>query len=299
MTLSRRTLMTTALAAPAGAAFAQPDSRVLIVGSMAVEPLLDGPFPLTLDLIPDANNAEGMALLAAAGLPAAGPDTLPVNAFVVRQAGRVTLIDGGAGGLFGPALGKMPERLAAANVGATQVEAILLTHLHADHVGGLVLPNGSARFPNAELVLQAGEAAFWTDDGNRSRAPTGNDAFFVAARAALNAYQGRLRLVSGAESLAPGMTAVPLPGHTPGHAGVLLEDGNERLLIWGDIIHSAALQLPRPEWAVVYDVDPALAAATRARVLEMAAADGVRVAGMHLATQGLIERRGAGYALVK
>lgn len=294
MTLSRRTL----LAAVPALAAASTSAYALNVGNMIVEPLLDGPFPLPLDLIPAANNAEGKGLLTAAGLPAEGPVTIPVNGFVVRRLAGITLVDTGAGGLFGPALGKLPERLAAMGIAPDKVGSIVLTHLHPDHAGGLVLPGGGPRFPNATLVMQADEAAYWTDNGARSRAAQGFDSFFVTARAVLDTYKGRRRMVSGAAQISPGMTAVPMPGHTPGHMGLMLTDGKDSLLLWGDTVHSPALQLARPEWSVAFDVDQTAAAASRARVLDMAATDKVRVAGAHMAMQGRIERRGTGYALV-
>ena len=296
--LSRRAILAATAGLPplASAAWAQAASG-LRVGGLTVTPLLDGVFPLALGMIPAASNPDGEALLAGAGLPRTGPAPLPVNAFAVMRGDRAWLLDAGSGTVLGPDLGKVPAALTGMGLDPARVEAVLLTHLHADHASGVTLPGGGARYPNAELIVQEAEVAFWTDDGARSRAPAGMDVFFEAARAALAAYAGRVRRVSGAAALAPGMTAVPLPGHTPGHMGVLLEDGGERLLVWGDVIHSTVLQLPNPAWTVVFDADPAQAAATRARTLDMAAADGVRVAGMHLATAGRVERRGAGYAL--
>lgn len=294
--LSRRTLTAAALAVPfaARARVAAPYT----VGALSVLPVLDGVFPLTLDLIPGANNPEGEALLAAAGRPATGPDPLPVNGFVVLRGSQVTLVDAGGGTLLGAGLGALPRELEEAGVLPGVVTTIVATHLHADHVGGLMTPGGAARFPNAELVVQEAEAAFWSDDGAMSRAGAGAADFFKAARATLAAYKGRTRLVNGAAELVPGLTAMPLAGHTPGHMGVLVTDGPERLLIWGDIIHSTALQLPHPAWTVVFDVDPAAAAATRARVLDVVAAEKLRVAGAHMASAGQIEKRAEGYALV-
>lgn len=156
----------------------------------------------------------------------------------------------------------------------------------------------AARFPNAEVVVQEAEAAFWSDAGERSRADAVTSSFFDTASAVLKTYKGRVRLISGASELTPGVSTLPLPGHTPGHMGVLLEDAGERLLIWGDVIHSRILQMPHPEWTVVFDADKAQAEATRRRVLDMAAADHLPVTGMHLATRGMIERRGSGYVLV-
>ncbi len=294
--LTRRRLTAAALTVPfaANAQVAAP----YLLGGLAATPLLDGIFPLSLDLIPAAQNAEGEALLVAAGHPATGPDPLPVNGFVVRRGSQLTLIDAGGGSLLGPGLGALPRKLEEAQVFPGAVTTIISTHLHADHVGGLLTAGGAARFPNAELIVQSGEAAFWSDDGAMSRAPAGMQDFFKAARATLAAYKGRTRLVDGAAELVPGMAAVPLPGHTPGHMGVALTDGSERMLIWGDIIHSTALQLPNPAWTVVFDTDPAMAAATRARILDVVTSDQMRVAGMHMATSGRIERRPKGYALV-
>ncbi len=294
--IARRTLLAAAALTPF-AVRAQPAEGIL-VGSFAVFPLVDGIFPLSLDMIPGAKNPEGEALLAAGGRPAMGPDPLPVKGYLVRHGTEVTLIDAGGGGLLGPGLGHLPDLLETLGVPTVAVTRIISTHLHADHVGGLLTSGGGARFPQAELIVQETEAQYWTDDGMRSRAAPGMDDFFTAARTALTAYKGRTRLVSGPAELAPGMTAMPFPGHTPGHMGVLLTDGTARMLVWGDIIHSTALQLPHPAWTVVFDVDPALAASTRARVLDMTASDGIQVAGMHMAQQGRIERHGTGYALV-
>ena len=297
--LTRRTLAAAALATPFAARIARAQvAAPYIVGGLSALPILDGTFALSLDFIPDAKNPEGEALLAAAGHSAMGPDPLPVNGFVVRRGNQVTLIDAGGGDLLGPTLGALPRKLEEAQVFHNTVNTIISTHLHADHVGGLLTSGGGARFPNAELVVQETEAAFWSDDGIMSRASADMQGFFKAARMTLAAYKGRTRLVNGAVDLVPGMTAMPLPGHTPGHMGVMLTDGSERMLIWGDIIHSTALQLPNPAWTVVFDVDPAVAAATRARILDVVAADKLRVAGMHMATAGRIERRAKGYALV-
>ncbi len=297
--IARRSLLAAAALTPfASLAQTAAPTPAVLVGGFAVFPLLDGIFPLSLDMIPDAKNPEGEALLAAAGRPAMGPDPLPVNGYLVRHGTEVTLIDAGGGGLLGPTLGRLPALLETMGLAPVAVTRIISTHLHADHVGGLLTAGGGARFPQAELIVQESEAQFWADDAARAQAPKGMDDFFVAARTTLAAYKGRTRLVNGAAELAPGMTAMSLPGHTPGHMGVLLNDGTERLLVWGDIIHSTSLQLPHPAWTVVFDVDPAMAAATRARVLDMTASDGVRVAGMHMAQQGRIEKRVTGYALV-
>ncbi len=265
------------------------------VGAYTVTPLRDGLFPLQSSMIPGADSEAGRALLAQAGLPPGGPSPEPVNAFLIRRGGRNWLLDAGCGTVFGPDFGQVTAALAAEGVAPDQIDTVWLTHLHADHVGGLLTAEGRARFTGAELIVQEREAAFWSDEGARARAPAAMAVFFDTAQAVLAAYAGRVRRVSGGAELAPGVSFLPLPGHTPGHAGVLIEDGSERLLIWGDVLHSRVLQMPHPDWTVIWDADPAEAIATRRRILDRAATEGLDVAGMHLATRGRITRDGSGY----
>jgi glyoxylase-like metal-dependent hydrolase (beta-lactamase superfamily II) len=299
--LSRRTVLAASallplgLHGPAGAAAPGGPYRV---GAFTVTPLRDGLFPLEPSMIPAAGAQAGQALLKEAGLPAKGPSPEPVNAFLIRRGTRHWLLDAGCGTVFGPGFDRVTTALAAEGLRPDEIETVWLTHLHADHAGGLLTPGRLARFPNAELVVQEREAAYWSDAGARASAPAAVSPMFETAQAVLGAYAGRLRRVSGEAELAPGIRALPLPGHTPGHMGVLVADGSESLLIWGDIIHSRLLQMPHPDWTVIWDTDPAEAVATRRRLLDRAAAEGFRVAGMHLATSGRIARTERGYALI-
>lgn len=299
--LTRRGLLAASALLPLGlrreAAGAATEARDR-VGAFTVTPLRDGLFPLEPSMIPAADSAEGRSLLQAAGLPPGGPSPEPVNAFLIRRGARCWLLDAGCGTVLGPGFNRVTAALAAEGVRPDQVETIWLTHLHADHAGGLITPSGLARFPNAELVLQEAEAAHWSSAGARARAPAALVPFFDTAQAVLAAYDDRLRRVSGEAELAPGVHAVPLPGHTPGHMGVLVADGSERLLIWGDVVHARLLQLPHPDWTVIWDADPAQAVATRGRILDRAAAEGLRVAGMHMDIRGTVQRAGPGYRLV-
>lgn len=281
------------------AAVAQPLSAGPVqVGAFKVTPLLDGMFPFPLNVMPDAASPDGTKLVHAMGAPAGGPLPIPVNAFAVEKNGRLVLIDSGTGTAGGADLGKAARALAAAGLDRTKVEAIILTHLHVDHAGGAIDGSGKAVFPNAELVLQHSEIEFWMDDGIRSRAPQGMDGYFGAARAVLSAYPKKVRAVSGEVELFPGLKAVPEPGHTPGHMGVMIQDGPHSLLMWADIMHVGPLQFPHPDWSVLFDVNRTQAAETRAHMLDRMTVERIQVMGSHLANRGVIERDGAGYRMV-
>lgn len=268
------------------------------VGDFTVTQLRDGTFPIPAKVFPELDSDEGRALLEKGGLPPAGPVPSPVNAWLVRRGDKTWLLDAGCGTVFGPGFDRVEAALAAEGVKPASLETIWVSHLHGDHVGGLTSRDGSARFPNAELVLQEKEVAYWTDAGERSRAAEGDRKGFDIATRALDAYKGRLRTITGEASLASGATSIPLPGHTPGHAGVLLEDGSERLLIWADVVHSRLVQFSHPAWTLAFDVDTHQAVATRKRILDRAVTEKLPIAGMHLADVGRIERSGAAYELL-
>lgn len=253
----------------------------LKLGDAVVTALLDGTLDLPLALFPRTDAAEAATMLHRAFVRA--PVQAALNAFLVQGAGRTVLIDTGAATGLGPGTGRLPAALAAAGVEPASIDAVAMTHLHPDHANGLVAPDGHAAFPNAELVMHAAEHAFWTDEGIRSRAPASMQSFFAAALAGIAPYAKRTRLLSRAnEAVVPGLTAVPLPGHTPGHTGYRVASGGKELLVWGDIVHAPALQFARPDWGIGFDVDMEAAAATRLRTMDMTAADRVFIAGMHL-----------------
>ncbi|MEP9349358.1 MBL fold metallo-hydrolase [Xanthobacter sp. KR7-225] len=266
------------------------------VGAFTVTPLFDGTFPLPLAVIPAAESPAGLALLGGAGLPAKGPVPIPVNAFALERGGKLALIDCGCGPAFGADFGRAFDAMAGTGIDPAKVETVYLTHLHGDHAGGLLAPDGSARFPRARIAIQQKEIAFWTDDGALSRAPQDMKPFFKIARDVVAAYRARIEPLQGVAALAPGVLAMPFPGHTPGHMGVLIEDGPERILMWTDVLHATALQLPNPGWSLLFDVDQAQARETRLRLLDMVSADKIPVMGSHMGVRGLLVPSGPGYA---
>jgi glyoxylase-like metal-dependent hydrolase (beta-lactamase superfamily II) len=264
------------------------------VGDLEVTALNDGAIELAPLLYPKADQAEAAQLLQAAHRAPKMPTS--INAFAVNSANGLTLIDTGASNGFGPGAGKINANLAAAGIDPATVDTVFITHLHPDHANGLISADGTAVFAKAELVLTEKEYAFWHDDGMMSQAPAEVKPFFEAARKAVKAYSSRLRKIVQGE-IVPGLTAIPAPGHTPGHTMVRVGSGNDGLLIWGDIIHTAALQLPHPEWAISFDTDPDQAIATRKAVFDQVASEGVMVAGMHIDFPGIgfISRAKGGY----
>lgn len=267
------------------------------IGDRVVTALSDGVIDLPLELMGGIEPGAASDLLTQA-FRAPTPQA-NVNAFLIQGGGRTVLIDTGAGGSMGPALGRLQANLAAAGVTPGDIDAVLLTHFHGDHSGGLASTSGEAVFPRAELVVPKDDADFWFDDAKASAAPENKKHAFAEARVAAAPYRARLRLFSGTD-VAPGIRALPLPGHTPGHTGYMVESGGEQILIWGDIFHVPDVQARRPEVSVGFDVDPAGAVATRLRVLDMAARDRLLVAGMHMHFPAFshIARLADGYAVV-
>jgi glyoxylase-like metal-dependent hydrolase (beta-lactamase superfamily II) len=267
------------------------------VGEVVVTALNDGVLDASFDWLTQIDAAEPPALHAASFR--AVPPRITVNAFLLHVGERLVLVDSGCGGGMGPTLGRLAENFAVLGVAPGSIDTVLLTHLHPDHVGGLVDAVGKPWLPNAELIVHAAEPPFWRDDAVLAQASEENRGFIMLARSVLDAYRGRVRAVAAGEML-PGVTVVPAPGHTPGHTGWLVASGGESLLIWGDVVHMPGVQFARPGAGMGFDIDGAQAIATRLRLMDMAATDRLLVAGMHLdfPAFGHVRRAGEGYAFI-
>lgn len=273
--------------------FSFPSQRV---GDFTITAISDGYLTASLDFLSNINPSEASRMQSDAGQKE--PSAVHINCYVVRGAGRTILIDAGAGGIkqWG---GQLRTNLSLAGVEPSEIDTILLTHAHPDHVGGLVDTAGHISFPNAELLAHEQEVKFWQDDGNLSRASERARGNFLIARQVFDGYRDRLRTFNEGEVL-PGIRAMPLPGHTDGHSGYLLESHDQGLLVWGDIVHFPHIQVKRPDVSIAFDQDPSLAAVTRSRLLDMASSEGLLIAGMHLGELGFarIKRTSGSYGLL-
>jgi glyoxylase-like metal-dependent hydrolase (beta-lactamase superfamily II) len=252
------------------------------IGEFSVTAISDGYLSASLDLLSNINSEEACGLQKKAGV--LDPSAIHINCYLVRGQGRTILIDAGAGG-FKQWGGKLHANLALAGVQPADIDTILLTHAHPDHIGGLVDAFGRATFPDAELLIDQREVGFWEDDGNFARASERARGNFLFARKVFDQYRHHMRTFTNSDVLA-GMSAIPLPGHTAGHSGYRIESGNQSLLVWGDIVHFPQIQIARPDVTIAFDQDPFLSADTRSRLLDVVSADNTLVAGMHLGEAG-------------
>ncbi len=268
------------------------------VGNLEVTALLDGFLDSgfeTLSPYDLATHGDQLALYGKDKIPTAY--RIPVSAFLVNTGEKLVLIDAGTPEGALPDAGLITLSLKAAGYTPDQVDAIYMTHLHVDHFGALADASGAAYFPNAELYVAQEEWNFWYDDAIRAASPADGRVWFDMARNVTAPYKDRLVTFSGETDLGQGISTVPLPGHTSGHTGFTLNSGDESLLIWGDVIHAAGIQFAHPEVGVAFDIDMDTARKTRARVLDMAAADKLHVSGMHLdfPSVGQVVREGSAY----
>lgn len=259
------------------------------VGTALLTALYDGDFSLKPTLL-KGMAADSIQHLLAQMFQDSGPVVqTAVNAYLVQTADQLVLVDAGAAACFGPTMGHIVSNLQAAGYQPEDVDVVLLTHMHPDHICGLVDGDGQAVFSRATVWGAGDEAAYWLDPAIARQAAESNRPFFAMAQQAIAPYRkaGRFRTFVPGDALPAGFSVVPSPGHTPGHTSYLFHSGADNLLIWGDIIHAYAVQLPHPEVSIEFDTTPARAIESRQRLLQQVAGEKLLVAGAHMPFPGV------------
>ncbi|UQZ87701.1 MBL fold metallo-hydrolase [Deltaproteobacteria bacterium Smac51] len=271
------------------------------VGSITVTALYDGFINLSPSLFHGLERQEMEKLinrkfqtLTSEGVPTA------VTTYLIDNGSDLIILNAGGAGHSG--MGGIFESLKCAGYSPEDISAVLLTHMHFDHVCGLAAGDGSAAFPNASVFVSEAESDFWLDPKIAQAAPEGSRPFFAMAAGSIAPYitKGAFSRFKSDDMVFPGVKAVPSPGHTPGHTSFLISSEEATLLLWGDIVHSHALQFGHPEVTNDFDSDQPQAAATRRKLFEMAASEKWLIGGDHLPFPGFghITESGEGYSWV-
>ena len=286
-------------AAPQVKAQAPGYYRVML-GDFEVTALSDGTVALPVDkILTRTTEAKTKQALARSFLKT--PVETSVNGYLINTGAKLVLIDTGAAKLFGPTLGNLADSLKAAGYQPEQVDEVYITHMHADHVGGLM--NGDKlAFPNAIVRADQHDADFWLSQANMDKAPAEAKDFFKGAMASLNPYvaAGKFKPFDGDTELVPGIRAVAARGHTPGHSIYKVSSKGQTLVLWGDLMHVAAVQFAQPAVTIQFDTDSKAAAVQRQRAYADAAKSGDLVGSAHLSFPGLghLRAEGKGYTWV-
>jgi glyoxylase-like metal-dependent hydrolase (beta-lactamase superfamily II) len=297
--LNRRQMMAGLAATTLGAG--RGWAQRIALGPFEVISLSDGHLDLPgAMLFGDAPQAELMPILQAHGVDY-GRVEAPCNLTLLRAPGVLALFDAGSGSGFMPSAGRLPGSLAALGVGADEITHVIFTHAHPDHLWGVLDDFDDPVFPEAQFMIAQEEWAFWTDPETLLRIDPARTSFAVGAARRLSAIQEQMMRFKGGDEILPGVLAHATPGHTPGHMAFEIRSGSDAVLVGGDAIGNGHVAFAHPDWPSGTDHDPAQGAKTRARLLDMLAAEQMRLLGFHLPGGGLgrVERRTEGYQFVQ
>jgi glyoxylase-like metal-dependent hydrolase (beta-lactamase superfamily II) len=321
--LSRRQLLTGAAIAGAAAVLppmGTPAARAAVspagaqapgfyrykVGDYECTSINDGArsFPMPDTFVTNVPKDQALAAAEAAYMPK-GMVTVPFNPQLINTGSKLVLIDCGNGiSTFEPskgAVGRTLQNLAAAGVDAKSIDIVLISHLHPDHTNGIRALDGSMAFPNAEIMVPAKEWDFWMSDENAAKAQSDmTKNYFANVKKIYTGIESKVTRYDWDKEVAPGITSVATPGHTPGHTSFMVASGSSKILIQSDVTNIPEFFLRNPDWHVAYDNDPALAQETRHKFYDMASAEKATVVGFHFTfpSIGHVEKDGAGYRLI-
>ncbi|HEX5126833.1 MAG TPA: MBL fold metallo-hydrolase [Rhodocyclaceae bacterium] len=287
---------TTASAAAPMVKTSAPGYYRMMLGDFEITALSDGTVSLPVDqLLTNTTPAKVDKALTEYGLKS--PLDTSVNGYLINTGTKLILVDTGAATLFGPTLGNLLANLKASGYQPEQVDEIYVTHMHPDHVGGLMAGDKLA-FPNAIVRADQRDADYWLSQANMDKASADDKGFFQGAMSSLNPYikAGKFKSFNGNTDLSPGIKSVATHGHTAGHTSYVVESKGQKLVIWGDLVHVAAVQFDDPSVTIKFDSDSKSAAVERKKAFAEAAKQHYVVAAAHISFPGLGHVRHAGKA---
>lgn len=272
------------------------------LGTYEVTILNDGArtFPLPDTFVSNASKDQALRAAADAFMPD-GKITVPFNPTLINTGSKLVLIDTGNGPSPDGAVGRLFANLAAAGVKPEQIDLVVISHMHPDHINGLRTAAGKIAFPHAQIIAPEPEWAFWMNDENMAKASdTMTRNYFANTRKILTGLEDRIVRYAWGKEVAPGITAIATPGHTPGHTSFTVVSGNSQMMVQSDVTNIPELFLRNPDWHVAYDHDPALAQQTRHEFYDMASVEKMLIAGYHFPfpSAGYVEKTATGYRLV-
>ena len=246
--------------------------------------------------VPNATDEEVAEAYAAAGMPR-DKLTITFTALAVRTAGQVVLIDTGLGEFGPPTTGRLLGNLAAAGIKPEDVSTVIISHMHGDHILGLRRKDGTMVFPNAEICVPDKDWDFWMDDARMEAAPAAMKDGFGACRMIFSTIADKLRHYAWGDEIVPGLTAVRANGHTPGMSAFRIASGDAVMMFVADITNNPLVFARHPDWQAMFDIDPVETIATRKRILDLAAAEKMRVSFYHapFPATGFIVKTATGY----
>ena len=266
--------------------------KAVPVGDFSVVPILDGAHSFPLALFKGADEATMLAMAGAQLVPGS------FNAFLIRHGQECFLVDTGNGTLRPERTGQLSLNLKKAKIDPEDISKIFITHLHGDHIGGLVA-DGKPAFPKARVYVARGEYDYWMSEEAMRQAPESRRGTFSMIRDVMRLleHDKPLVLFTPGEEVSEGITSVALFGHTPGHTGFMLASKGQKLFFVGDLLHAGVLQFPRPDITLEFDTDQKMAKETRLRIFKQVATEKIPIAAVHLPFPGigLVRSEGDGY----